>query len=390
MKRKKVLAITGIRSEYDILYPVIRRLRDDKHFDVKVVVCGAHLSDWHGLTYKKIIEDGFEIVEKIDYLLMTNEKTQRAKGIGILTYALTQTVDRENSDFLLVVGDREESLATAIVGNYLDKLVAHIGGGDPVFGNADDPIRFATSKLAHIHFTTAEVYAENLKGIGEDAFRTFFVGNPAYENIQGVTRLNLEQISDRLNFDIKDQRYLVLLKHPLSSQKEKSFQQMKTTLEAVDEFAQKNQLKVIGIYPNTDPGAVDILNVINRFEQCSHMRFFKTLPRDVFVNMMRHALVLVGNSSMGILEAPFYKLPVVNVGLRQQGRLNAGNVEFVDYHKNHIQAAIRKACFDQEYRKKVARLRNPFSNGVSSERIRKVLESIDLEDKKWYVKKSLC
>ena len=133
--KKKILAITGIRSEYDILYPVLKELHNHDNFDLKIVVAGAHLSNWHGFTLNKIEEDGFCIVDKIDYLLMTNRKTQRAKGIGLLIEGLTQTVEREEPDFLIFVGDREESIATCIVGNYMDVLVAHIGGGDPVYGN---------------------------------------------------------------------------------------------------------------------------------------------------------------------------------------------------------------------------------------------------------------
>ena len=186
MKKLKILAITGIRSEYDILYPVLKKLKESKHFDLSLVVSSAHLSDWHGNTIKKIEEDGFNIVDKLDCLLMTNRNVQRSKGVGILTYALSQTVERENPDFLFVVGDREESIATAIVGNYMNILVAHLGGGDPVFGNSDDPIRMAVSKLSHIHFTTAKQYSENLKNIKEDSFRIFFSGNPALSNIKNT------------------------------------------------------------------------------------------------------------------------------------------------------------------------------------------------------------
>ena len=181
--KKKILAVIGIRSEYDILYPVLKELQNNENFDLKIVVTGAHLSDWHGFTLEKIEEDGFEIVEKIDYLLITNRKTQRSKGVGLLIEGLTQTVDREKPDFLIFVGDREESIATCVVGNYMDVLVAHIGGGDPVYGNSDDPIRIACSKLAHIHFATANTYAENIKKLGEEEFRICFSGNPVLNNI---------------------------------------------------------------------------------------------------------------------------------------------------------------------------------------------------------------
>jgi len=386
---RKILAITGIRSEYDILYPVIDALRNSEDFNVKIVVSGAHLSDWHGNTVKRIEEDGFKIADKIDCLLMTNRKTQRAKGVGILIQALAQTVERENPDFLLFVGDREECIAATVVGNYMAVLVAHIGGGDSVYGNADDPIRFAASKLAHIHFAAAKPYADNLKNIGEEEFRIFFVGTPAYANIANVPHVPIEDINQFLDFDISDSRYVVLLKHPLSSEKKSTYEQMKITLRATEEFAEENSIKVAGIYPNTDPGSYDILNAIEELKS-DKIKFFKTLPRNIFVNLMRNAMALIGNSSMGILEAPFYKLPVVNVGNRQKGRLNAGNVEFVGYDVELIKKSLYKACFDNDYRKNISSLENPYGDDKAPEKIKDVLLSIDLNDSKWYVKKKLC
>ena len=216
MSKKKVLAITGIRSEYEILFPVIDALRNDPGIDLKLAVSGAHLSDWHGDTLKKIEEDGLEAVDRIDNLLLTNRKTQRAKGVGILTTALTQTVERESPDFLFAIGDREEAIATALVGNYMDVLVLHLGGGDPVYSNADDPIRFAVSKLAHIHLTIAEEYSQNLKAVGEQDFRIHWVGNPSLDNIKNTAPMSTEQLSEFLKFDITDGRYIFLIKHPLS------------------------------------------------------------------------------------------------------------------------------------------------------------------------------
>lgn len=386
--KKKVLAVTGIRSEYDILYPVLKELQENEKFDLKVVATGAHLSNWHGFTVDKIKEDGFEIVDQIDYLLMTNRKTQRSKGVGLLIEGLTQTVERENPDFMIFVGDREESIATCVVGNYMDVLVVHIGGGDPVYGNADDPIRLSCSKLAHIHFATADVYAENIKKLGEEEFRICFSGNPALNNIVETKVLDKKDLSEYLNIDIYNNEYVVVLKHPLSSEVDDSYQQMKTTMEAVNKFSTKHNVKVIGIYPNTDPGSYDILQAID--ENCNeNIKFFKTLPRDVFVNLMRNAKVLIGNSSMGILEAPLYKLPVVNIGNRQQGRLNAGNVEFVGYNIDKIVTTIEKACLDNEYRTYVSNLKNPYGDGYAHKKIVKFLEEVDLNEDKWYTKRKL-
>ena len=388
MKQKKILAVTGIRSEYDIIYPVLKELQESDNFDLKVVVTGAHLSDWHGFTVNKIREDGFEIVDQIDYLLMTNRKTQRSKGIGLLIEGLTQTVERVEPDFLIFVGDREESIATCVVGNYMDVLVAHIGGGDPVYGNSDDPIRMSCSKLAHIHFAFADEYAKNIEKLGEEKYRICCSGNPALNNLIETKVLDRKVLSKYLDMDVENSDYIVVLKHPLSSEMQDSYDQMRIAMEAVSEFSTNNKMKVVGIYPNTDPGSYDILKAIDENSD-ENIRFYKTLDREIFVNLMRNARALVGNSSMGILEAPLYKLPVVNIGNRQKGRLNAGNVEFVNYNKQEIVNSISKACFDNDYRDCVLNLDNPYGDGFAHKKIVGFLDSVDTNDKKWHIKKKL-
>ncbi len=387
---RKVLAVTGIRSEYYILRPVLLSISEDPDFRLEVVVSGSHLSQWHGETMKDIERDGFDIVDRIDSLFMTNRDTQRVKGLGVLLYGLSQVVERTRPDFLLVVGDREEAIATALVGNYMKVLTAHIGGGDTAFSNADDPVRFATSKLAHIHFTTAKQYADNLMKVGEESFRIFFVGNPALDGIRKMKELSWDEVKDRLSWqEIDSGNYIVFLKHPVSSSVEDSYFQVRLSLEVVLEFAKERNMKVIGIYPNTDPGSFDILKAIN--EVCRGredlVRFYRNLEQDVFVNVMRGARALVGNSSMGILEAPFYKLGVVNIGDRQKGRLNAGNVVFVGYDKEEIYSALEKVCFDDEFRRFILdEMENPYGDGYASERILEVLKGIDPKDKRWLVK----
>jgi len=390
MRKIKILAVTGIRSEYDVFYPILDTLRDNDAFDVKLVVSGAHNSDWHGWTIKKIREDGFSIADQLDSLFMTNRRTQRPKGVGILAYALSQTIEREKPDFLLVIGDREESIATAIVGNYMDILVAHIGGGDTAYGNADDPIRFAVSKLAHIHLAMAKHHAKNLKRIGEEKFRIFNVGNPSLDNIRQTKVIPLKELARLLDFDITNKKYVVLIQHPLSSEAEDAYSQMVTTLNALEIFCQKTEFKVIAIYPNTDPGSYDIIKAIHMFEGKPFINFYKSLPRDLFVNLMRNARALIGNSSMGILEAPFYKLPVVNVGNRQKGRQHAGNVIFVRHSVPAIQKALAKASFDDVFRNHIVHLKNPYGDGKTSDRIKKILLSLDFKDRKWYIKKKFC
>lgn len=387
---KKILALSGIRSEYDILYPILKAF-ERADFEVHVAIANAHLSDIHGNTYQKIESDGFKIADKIDCLLSTDRLTQRSKGVGLLIAGLTQCVERIKPDFLLVLGDREESIATCVVGNYMDILTIHCGGGDPVYGNADDPIRFACSKLAHIHCTTAQEYAQNLIKIGEEPWRIICSGNPSYANIANTPQLSREQLSKALDFDIANKDYIVLLKHPLSSEVNDAKAQMQIAIESCANFAREHNLLVVGIYPNTDPGSYQIMEAIKEAEAAyKEVRFYKTLPREVFINLIRNTLTLAGNSSMGILEAPFYKLPVVNIGNRQKGRLNAGNVHFVPHKKQDIMQALEKACCDKDYRADVASLPNPYGDEHAAEKIVDFIKSIDSTQRKWYVKTQLC
>jgi len=390
MKPKKILAITGIRSEFDIIYPVLKEFQKDPGYDVSVLVSGAHLSQFHGYTCNQIEEAGFRIADKVDNLLATDRIVQRAKGTGLLTYAISQTVERESPDFLIYVGDREEGLAAAIVANYMDVRLIHLAGGDPVFLNSDDPVRFAISKLAHIHCAFAEEYAQNLIKVGEEDFRVTCSGNPSLDNIKKTKEVSLKQISDFLSVDITGGKYVVLIKHPLSSEKSDASEQMSITLEALEKFGSDHDYKIIGIYPNTDPGAYGILDVIDLYDNSQYIHFFKTLPHEIFINLIRNARALAGNSSMGILEAPFYGLPVVNIGNRQTGRLNAGNLVFVKHEIGEIVSNLEKACFDEGYRDHVKELKNPYGDGNSAERIKAFIDAVDLKDDKWLVKRKLC
>ena len=383
----RLLCVTGIKSDYDILYPVLSELKKANH-ELIIVASGAHLSDQHNNTYQRIITDGFKISDKVDTLLSTDRAVQRSKGTGLLIQGLTQTVERTEPDFLLVLGDREESIATAIVGNYMEKLVVHIGGGDPVYGNADDPMRFAVSKLAHIHCCTAQKYADNLKNIGEEGFRIFFTGNPAYANIDFVPVMEKPELMKEL--DIIRENYIVLIKHPLSSEVDDAGEQMEVTLKSLEQFCDKHDFQVVCIPPNSDPGSHEIKTVLEKYSDRDWLIKAETLPRLQFINLMRHSRALVGNSSMGILEAPHYKLPVVNIGNRQQGRLNAGNVEFVPYEKKEIIKSIEKATLDNDYREKIDNLKNPFGDSSAPQQVVDVIESVDLNDRKWYVKQKLC
>jgi len=385
-KKINILAITGIRSEYDILFPIIKALDSDESYNVKLLVSGAHLSENQGYTYKKIVEDGFKICDRIHTLLDTDSISQRSLAVSMLISGLNNAILREKPDVILVVGDREESIAAAIVGNYSSTLVAHIGGGDPVWGNSDDPIRMAVSKLSHIHLTTSKKYADNLISLGEDIWRICNIGTPGLDNIMNEPPMTLTEVNNGLGISLA--KYIVFIKHPLSSELIDAPKQMRISLDAIQGYCTKHNFKCVWIKSNGDPGSVKMSKTFEQ-EKYDKIHPMNSLPRNLFVNLMRHSYALVGNSSMGILEAPTYKIPVVNIGNRQQGRMNAGNVKFTKYSKIEIIKAIENACLNNAYRDEINRIVSPYGDGNSSIKFLNFFKKLDFDDNKWKIKACL-
>lgn len=376
--KKRVLGVTGIRSEYDIMSSVFRAIAGHPDLDLQLAVTGAHLAEAYGNTIDEIRADGFVVADEIESLLNGDQASFRVKGLAIQLQGLVQTVARIKPDVLLVLGDREEAMTTALVGAYMNIPVAHIAGGDRVIGNVDDQVRHAVTKLAHLHFVTNQESKERILRLGEQPFRVFDVGNPGLDRLLEVPVINASELSRCLGFAIADGEPLVMLiQHVLSSEIAHAYEQMKISLEAVREL----RIKTILIYPNSDAGGQQMIRAIREYKTLPFLYTAKNIPRLEFVNLMRRASCLLGNSSAGILEAPLLKLPVINVGNRQRGRLHADNVQFVPHDKDRIIDAVRQAIFDPEYRSTVAACSNPYGDGRTSARIADILATIPLDDK---------
>jgi GDP/UDP-N,N'-diacetylbacillosamine 2-epimerase (hydrolysing) len=378
VSKRRILGVTGIRSEYDILSSVFGAIRAHRALGLELIVTGAHLSPDYGETVGEIRKDGFRVVEEIESLISGDHDSSRVKGLAIQLQGLVQAVARIRPDVLLVLGDREEAMSTALVGNYLNIPVAHIAGGDRVVGNADDQVRHAVTKLAHLHFATNAQSARRILRMGEQRFRVFNVGNPGLDRLRTTPKLTAAELSRRIGFPLGEgEPFILLIQHPLSSEIDRAGSQMRLTLDAVATLG----VKTILTYPNSDPGSQDMIRAIESRRELTILHAVKSMPRLEFVNLMRRASCLLGNSSAGLLEAPLLKLPAVNVGNRQKGRLHAGNVRFVPHDAGAITRAARRAVFDSGYRAKVRGCRNPYGDGRSSGRIARVLATIPLNDR---------
>ncbi|GIQ69984.1 UDP-N-acetyl glucosamine 2-epimerase [Xylanibacillus composti] len=378
MAIRRVLGVTGIRSEYDIMSSVFRAIEAHSELSLSLVVTGAHLSPGYGMTIEEIRKDGFVIEDQIESLIYGDKDSSRVKGLAIQLQGLVQTIARTRPDILLVLGDREESISTALAGAYMNIPVAHIAGGDRVVGNVDDQVRHAVTKLAHLHFVTNQESYDRVLKMGEQPFRVFNFGNPGLDRLLQMPWLTVSELSQRIGFELNDgEPFIILIQHVISTEIDQAYHQMKVTLEAIEHL----KIKTVLSYPNSDAGSQSMRRAIKEYEHLPHLYTAHNIPRLEFVNLMRHAGCMLGNSSAGIMEAPLLKLPVVNIGNRQKGRLHAENVQFVQHNVDEITSAVHKALFDEDYKKLVANCTNPYGNGKTSEAIANVLASIPLDEK---------
>lgn len=371
---KKVAVVTGTRAEYGILQPVLRAIEAREGLQLLLVVTGMHLSPEFGYTVKEIEKDGFEISARVDMLPSGDTLEAMAESVGLGITGMAQTWARLEPDIILVLGDRTEPLAATIAGAYMNIPVAHIHGGDAcVGGNIDDANRHAITKFAHIHFPATQKSAERIIKMGEEEWRVHMVGSPSLDVILNETLLPAEDLAQQLELDLS-RPLILLVQHSVTTQVEAAAQQMRATLAAVVEVG----YPVVLIYPNSDAGGREMIQVIREFEKHPCIKTFKSLPHREYLSLMKVASVLVGNSSSGIIEAPSFGLPVVNIGIRQEGRERGGNIIDVGHNQQQIMKAIEKALTDKEFLAEVRKCQNPYGDGKASPRIAEILAKIEI------------
>jgi GDP/UDP-N,N'-diacetylbacillosamine 2-epimerase (hydrolysing) len=377
-KRRKIIAVSGARSEYDLLYSVYNKLNDDKDIDFGMIITGPNLSDKFGKTSTLIEKDGFKIIDKIYNLIDSDEKLARVSSIGFQIPQLVQSLNREKPDIVLVAGDREEAISVTMVCAYMDIAVAHFFGGDIAKdGNIDNAVRYAASKFAHIHFPTLEEHKHTLLKLGEDDWRIYVVGNPALDRFLSTPPKTKEEILDALHAkEWRDEPYCVLIQHSIITEVEHQSSHIRETLEAI-----KGSGVVCFInYPNSDSGSQAIIEAYQEYVNTfpNQFKVFKNLDRNTYINLLRNAQFLIGNSSSGLLEAPSLGLPAINVGSRQRGRTHGNNILFVNNQKVEILNAIQKVLTDNAFLHEVKKCYNPYGDGKSAEKIVETLKTIEL------------
>ena len=369
---RRIAVVTGTRAEYGLLYSVLKAIGARTELKLALVVTGMHLSREFGYTVREIENDGFSIEAKVDMLLSSDTPAAMAKSIGLGVIGMAQTWEQLKPDMILVLGDRVEPLAATISGAYMNIPVAHIHGGDSTRGGLDESARHAITKFAHIHFPATKISAQRIVKMGEDEWRVHVVGSPALDIILSEPLLPPKALTEKFGLDLS-QSLVLVVQHPVTTQVDEAPKQMRETLEAIVEIG----YPTIIIYPNSDAGGHRMIEVIKQYDKYPLIETFKSLPRKEYLSLMKISSVMVGNSSSGIIDAPSFGLPAINIGMRQEGRERGKNVIDVGHSKLEIIEAVHKALTDKRFLASVKRRENPYGDGKTGPRIAEILSRIE-------------
>ena len=372
---KKVCVVTGTRAEYGILRPVMRAIDASGALTLQVIAAGMHLDDEHGHTVDEIVKDGFAVDATVEMSPEKDTPPEMGRAVGRGTLRFIDVIEKLSPDVVLVLGDRTEAFAAAIAGVFCGKCVAHIHGGGRRRGGFDESMRHAITKLAHVHFAATQESCTRICRMGEDPAHVHIVGAPGLDDRFDLEFVNSEELGRKLGVDFSRQ-VIVVVQHPVSTRPDDSADEMRETLEAVVSF----DLPVVIIYPNNDAGSKRSINVIREYESRPFVKVFVNLPRNEFLNLLWCASVLVGNSSCGIIESPSFRLPVVNIGDRQEGRGCPANMINVPHERDEIADAIANALDDEKFKRRFVGIANPYGTGDASRWIADILGELVIDE----------
>ena len=370
--KKKILLITERRADYSKLKPILNEIKNSKKLDYYLIVTGSHLLKEHGNTINEIKKDQF-IIHKKFRMYDSNSKdsgSHMVRSFGRAIIELSKIIEQVKPDIILTGFDIGANFAAAVVGAHLNIHVAHIEGGE-VSGTIDDSIRHATTKFAHLHFTSNKDATNRIIKMGEKPKNVFTVGNPVLDNLKNFPNIDQKILSRKYNLD-PEKPFMILLQHTVTTEVNIHSKHITSIINALKEI----NIQFIIIRGNADAGSKNILKIINK----SKLNQFKTIPYIEFINLLKYSSGLVGNSSSGIIETPFLKIPTVNIGSRQSGRLKATSVMNTTYDKNSIKKAILYVLNNKKFLASLKSTKSLYGTGNSGKKIIKILENLDLKN----------
>lgn len=363
---KKICVVTGTRAEYGLLRPLIKKIKEDDVLNLQLIVTGMHLSLEFGLTYKEIEEDGFIIDEKIEILLSSDTAVGTSKSMGLAMISFSEVYRKLKPDMVVLLGDRYEIFAAASAAMVSRIPIAHIHGGETTEGALDEGFRHSITKMSYLHFTSTEEYRRRVIQLGESPDRVFNVGAIGIESIKELNLLGKEELEQSINFKLDKQTALVTF-HPVTLEDNTSKEQFKELLNALDKV---DNLKLIFTKANSDIDGRIINQMIDEYVNSNQEKAigFTSMGQLKYLSAMKYVDLVIGNSSSGIIEAPSFNIPTINVGDRQRGRIQAKTTINCQPIEIDIHNAIELGLSIQ-FREKIKNLINPYGNGNVAKQI---------------------
>ncbi len=372
---RKIAVVTVGRSDFGIYAPVLRALRNEPDLDLCLIAAGGHLSPTFGWTVNELTARGFPPDECVDLLLSadTSEAVAKSMGLGLIGFA--QAYARLKPDVLLVLGDRFDMFAAAAAAVPFKIPIAHLHGGEVTVGAMDEAFRHSITKMSHLHFASTREHADRIVQLGEEPWRVTVSGAPGLDNLHDMEWLSATALEERLGVRFS-QPPLLLTYHPVTLQYEQTATHIDELLAALGDISRP----IVITKPNADTNGQIIIQRIEAFARSRpDVRVADNLGTQAYFSLMRCAAAMVGNSSSGIIEAASFELPVVNIGIRQQGRPRSRNVIDTGATRSEIAAALTRAL-SPEFRQNLTGLQNVYGQGDAAPRIVQRLKTEPLNE----------
>lgn len=380
---KKIAVVTATRAEFGLLKPLIQKLRKVNQWEISVLVTGMHLSEEFGNTLREIEDEGIPIACKIPCLSGGDYAVDITRNMAMALQGFGEYFDNNFFDLVIILGDRYEMLSVAICAMNARIPIAHIHGGETTEGAIDEAIRHSITKMSYLHFTSTEAYRKRVIQLGESPDRVFNVGALGIENILNLELMTKAELEKDLSFSLGEV-YGVVTFHPVTLDNQSVKKQFAELQKALDSFP---DMSFVITKANADAGGRKINQMIDEYaKKRENILAVSSLGVMRYLSAVKYSAVVIGNSSSGLIEVPALKVPTVNVGDRQRGRLMADSVICCPVEGDEIVASIKKAMTDA-FQEKVQKMQPLFGNGRTSEQIVEILKQFLLSEKHMDLKK---
>ncbi len=372
---RKICFVTSGRADYGLLRWVMQAVKDDPELQLQIIATGMHLSPTYGLTYQEIEEDGFFIDARIEILGSSGAAKDISESMGMAITGIASAIHDLEPDLLVVLGDRYEIFAASAAALVSKIPVAHLHGGEVTTGAFDESFRHAITKMSHLHFVATEEYKSRVIQLGENPQNVFLVGGLGVDGIKMLSLLSREELEARLGF-VFGEKSLLITFHPATLDSQAPEHQMRELLRALSSL---NDTTLIFTMPNADTGSDNLIQMLLDFvENNKRAKIFSSLGQLMYMSCIAQVDGVVGNSSSGLTEVPTFKIGTINIGDRQQGRLQASSVINCEPSEVQIKNAIER-LYSPEFKLNLVKSSNPYGAGGASLKIVKVLKEVSLD-----------